>query len=172
MIKLIGAAMTIGASSLIGFSVAQRYAERCRLLKLWLSILDTLQTEIYFQSQMLPQIFRRIATLNNKDRITESFNEAACRLELGEGFSVAEVWDNLLQDSWLSALSKNDLLLLNELGFYLGATDRADQCEKIKACKARLETNLRYAEDESDKRLGLFRYLGFAVGAGLTLWFM
>lgn len=58
---------------------------------------------------------------------------------------------------------------LESLACFLGSTDRMDQALKITLCQEKLKLNLVRAEDDCNKRIGLYRYLGFAVGALLVL---
>jgi stage III sporulation protein AB len=170
MIKLIGAVLIIGISTLTGFFVAQKFEERCQLLKLWLRVLEIFQTEIYFQARLLPDVFRKTASLLDDRYFVNAFTWLASSLEFGSDEDFGEAWRRFLIETGLGILTKNDYLILNELGNYLGSTDRNDQLEKIKACRASLALNLESAEIEQKKRAGVYRYLGFALGAIVVLW--
>ena len=170
MIKIIGATLIIGISTLAGFFFAQKFSERCQLLKLWLRILEIFQTEIFFQTRLLPDVFRRTASLLDDRYFANAFTWLAASLEFGSDVDFGEAWQRFLIETGLGILSKNDYLTLKELGNYLGSTDRNDQLEKIKTCRANLTMNLQAAEIERSKRTGIYRYLGFAMGAIIVLW--
>ncbi|HBE80425.1 MAG TPA: hypothetical protein DDW65_21975 [Firmicutes bacterium] len=170
MIKIVGAILIIGISTLAGFFFGQRFSERCSLLKLWLRILDIFQTEIYFEARVLPDIFRRTAVIIKDRYFSNAFNWLAASLEFGSDQDFGEAWQKFLIETGLGILHKEDYLELNELGHYLGITDRNDQLAKIKTCHASLSFNLQAAEVERDKRTRIYRYLGFAMGAIVVLW--
>jgi stage III sporulation protein AB len=172
MVKFVGALLIIGISTLAGFFFGQRYSERCYLLKLWMRILDIFQTEIYFEARVLPDIFCRTAILVNDRNFSNAFNWLAASLEFGSDQDFGEAWQRFLVETGLGILNKSDYLELNELGNYLGSTDRNDQLVKIKTCHASLSLNLQAAEVERDKKTRIYRYLGFAMGAIVVLWLL
>lgn len=170
MVKIIGAVLIIGISTLAGFFLGQKFSERCHLLKLWLRILDIFQTEIYFEARRLPEVFRRTASLIDERYFSNAFTWLASSLEFGSDEDFETAWRRLLAQTGLGILHKNDYLALNELGNYLGSTDRNDQLAKFNTCRASLAINLQAAELEQSKRTRIYRYLGFALGAVIVLW--
>lgn len=169
MLRLFGAVLIIGATSMAGFVWAERLSDRCELLKSWLRLLDILQTEIGYQTRMLPEIFLQMAQLSYDDYLGESLRKCAGELKFGSGKGVAEVWEQLVF-SRAEFLTNGDLEILLGLGNYLGSTDRADQVNRIKVCMANLELNLKEAESKKKTKSNLYRYLGFACGAVVVLW--
>ena len=169
MFKMIGALFVIGASSLVGFGLGQRLVERCRLLRLWLHALEVLKAEIYYQADLLPEVFRKIARLIDDREMARAFQKSADGISFGAATGIIEIWPDLVARTGSFYLLPSDSLILNELGNYLGGTDRDDQCEKIKLCQSRLQNNLQLAETALRQKLNLFRYAGFAVGTMLVL---
>lgn len=169
MFKTIGALLVIGASFLVGLRFSYRLTERCRLLKIWLYILEIVKVEIYYQSNLLPDIFQRVSSVINDQMIANSFAELARRLEFGSSVDLGEIWQLFLQRTGSNILNSSDYFILNEIGNYLGSTDREDQRERIGLYQTRLQNNLTMAESDQHKRLNLYRYLGFAAGAILVL---
>lgn len=172
MLKIAGALLVVGASSLIGFGLSNRLIGRCRLLKIWLYILEILKVEIYYQDNLLPEVFEKVARGINDPDLASSFHRLARSVTFGSGRQLGEVWRNYPVRTSACFLIQSDSLILNELGDYLGSTDREDQCEKIKRCQALLQNNLNLAEADQRKKLNLFRYLGFAAGAVLVLFLL
>jgi len=170
-LKFSGAILLIGASSWLGFFEARILTERCRILQAWLRILEILGTEISYQARMLPEVFRKVALLADEPVFVNVFTYLASRLDYGTGFTVAELWEELLAKQ-SRVLHHNDLLILGELGNYLGTTDRQDQLEKLQLCQARLTQNLESAKDKRDRQVGIYRYLGFAAGSIIVLWLL
>jgi Stage III sporulation protein AB (spore_III_AB). len=170
MVKIIGAIIIISISTLTGFFFSQKFSERCRLLKLWLQILEIFQTEICFEAQRLPEVFRRTAALLDDRNFSHAFIRLASSLEFGSDEDFEAAWQYFLTQTGMGILHNNDYLALNELGNYLGSTDRSDQMTKLNTCRATLALNVQKAESEQNKRARIYRYLGFAAGVIIVLW--
>jgi stage III sporulation protein AB len=170
MIKMIGAFLIIGISTLAGFFYGQKFNARCTLLKSWLRIIDIFQTEIYYEARRLPEVFQRTAFLLHERCFGKAFLKLAESLEFGKGQDFQMNWHLLLREMGEGVLVNEDYLVLSELGQYLGSTNREDQLAKLKTCQASLLMNLQSAEREQSKHTRLYRYLGFAIGAIVVLW--
>jgi stage III sporulation protein AB len=170
MTKWIGAILIIGISSLTGFFYAQKFTDRCYILKLWLRIIDIFQTEIYFEARRLPEVFRRAASLLQDRRFSNAFIKLMQSLEFGTDGDFKTAWGLFLVETGEGVLVKEDFLVLYDLGNYLGSTDRLDQLAKLKTCHASLTLNLQSAEHDRNKQTRIYRYLGFAIGAITVLW--
>ena len=164
--------MVIGASSLTGLLMAERLAERCRKLRQWLQILELLQTEIYYHNDLLPEVLNRIAVNVEDLFLAKCLTRLAQQLSFGSEYSVAEAWAILVEQLAATGMHPADCRVLQDLGQYLGSTERTDQMQKIKACQNRLEGNLSLAEQETQRRTRIYRYLGFASGAIIVLWLL
>lgn len=167
--KMIGALLILGACSAAGFGMARRLNERCRLLQLWLRIIEIFKAEIYYQSRLLPEVFRRAADLCGDPAMTEELRRLADSIGYGTAFDIGMIWRDFLRKSGGDILATGDIIILTDLGNYLGGTGREDQGSKLEFCKLALKHNLQLAEAERDRKTGLFRYTGFAVGAVLVL---
>lgn len=159
----------VGASSLMGFRISDRLTGRCRLLKTWLYILEMLMVEIYYQDNLLPEVFAKVARGIDDPVLAQAFEKMAGSVVFGSSLELKEVWRNYPVRSGSYFLKPSDAQILVELGDHLGSTGREDQREKIKRCQSLLQNNLNLAETEKDKKTTLFRYLGFAVGTVLVL---
>lgn len=172
MMKMTGILLIIGTTTWAGFLWANRYTERCRLLNQWLVILNFLKTGIGYQAERLPELFKKVAALNQNPEVSRLFRVAAKAVDFGSGQSVDSIWEQLLQAPQWDALHSSDRLILSELGQYLGMTDYRDQVAKISACQERLQLHLNQAEVDCQKKVNLCRYSGFAVGAVTVLLLM
>jgi stage III sporulation protein AB len=172
MVKFMGALLVIGAGFLAGLCFSQRLTERCRLLKIWFHSLEIMKAEIHYQNKLLPEVFQRVALLIGDPCFQAVFKELAGLVEFGSGAELSEVWSKTIAQTGSLSLTKSDYVALHELGNYLGSTDREDQCERIKLCQSRLQNNIQIAEIDRDKKINLYRYLGFAAGALLVLFLL
>lgn len=165
MFKLVGALIIIGASTLMGFMMAEGLNERSRLLRVLIRLLNILKTEIGYHSGLLAEVFSRAAQVINHQKTAVSLEKIAQNIGFGSDFNIAELWDNFLSEKPMGALLKEDIAILKEIGAYLGSTDREDQIERIETARAGLELNLEMADLDIVKRVRLYRYFGFAAGA-------
>ena len=156
--------------TVLGFIFAEGYIGRCRFLKVWLFILDILKTEIYYHTQMLPDIFEKITTLISDSTLIKAFHELAESVTIGSELDISRAWENFLNKSTFNKIHPHDLSVLQELGTFIGSTDRQDQMQRIESCRERLKLNLEQAEIARNKHVGIYRYLGFALGVMVVLW--
>lgn len=169
MLKFLGGVLIISATSLAGLGFAQGLEERRRLLLQWIAILELIKTAIGYQTELLPEVFARIASTVEEAGLIKVFKQAANDLRYGTDHQVAEVWQELIHQPEFKGLRPVDVRELQELGMYLGSTDQQDQLAKISNCQERLKFHLNQAEADLQKNAGLARYLGFASGAVLVL---
>jgi stage III sporulation protein AB len=169
MFKTMGALLVMSASIMAGLSYSHRLTERCRLLKVWFQILEIMKAEINYQNNLLPVVFQQVASRIGDPCFQAVFKKSAGLVEFGSGAELSEVWSKTIAQTGSLSLTTSDYAALYELGNYLGSTDREDQCERIKLCQSRLQTNLQIAEIDRDRKKNLYRYLGFAAGALLVL---
>jgi stage III sporulation protein AB len=170
MVNRIGAVLIIGASSAWGCLAAHRFTERCRLLRVWIWVLEIVKTEIYFQARLLPEVLQKVATLVNDREIGNLFRQLAASVEYGAVVGWTDGWRELLVAACWKSLKPAEKEVLQQLGLFLGSTDRQDQLAKLNTAKFNLEQLLLAATTEERKQVGLYRYLGFAAGAMLVLW--
>jgi stage III sporulation protein AB len=170
MFNFFGAFLIIGASSAWGFREAQRFTERCRLLRLWLWVVEVLKTEICFQTCLLPEVLQKVAALANDREAGRLFRQLATSVGYGAAGDWADAWQELLDAPHWRSLKAAEKEVLQHLGLFLGGTERQDQLAKLNGVQLSLEQLLQAAVAQEQKQAGLYRYLGFAVGAMLVLW--
>lgn len=160
----------ISTCSAMGYLASQRLAERSRLLKLWIWVLELIKTEICFQSRLLPEVFCKVADWCGDPEVGRAFSELAAAVGYGSAREFSDVWQGFVTAEIWRALKPPELQTLRELGTFLGSTGREDQLVKLNACRSLLEQLLQAAETEQRQQTGLYRYFGFAAGVTLVLW--
>jgi stage III sporulation protein AB len=170
MVNYFGAVLIIGASLTWGCLAAHRFTERCRLLRVWIWVVEIVKTEIYYQARLLPEVLQKVAVLVNDQEIGSLFRQLAASVEYGAAVGWADGWQELLAaDRWRS-LKPAEKEVLQQLSLFLGSTQRQDQLAKLTGTKQNLEQLLLAATAEERKQVRLYRYLGFAAGTMLVLW--
>lgn len=165
MLKLVGAALVVGAGALVGFQYSEGYRVRPALLRQLVSGLGQLETEIVYRSLPLATAFERVAT-----RVPRAsgalFGDAAIRLgDGGRGAPAASCWQAALSE-WdgLRRLRPLEIEILLSFGQSLGTSDVDDQVRHLRATQAELSRVAAEAEAERDRLSGLSRYLGACTG--------
>ncbi len=169
MIKFYGAILVISVTTYLGFKGAAVLGKRTRQLKAWLRIIKIMETEIAYQARVLPEVWQRVAGLSNDEpELKLQFQRLTENLRYDSEKDMQTLWQELIW-SQQQTLLKEDLVILQDLGSYLGCTHRQDQVAKLKNCYQALEINLQRAEKKEKQFTGIYRYLGFATGSILVL---
>lgn len=168
MLKLVGSMLVLGASTLTGFIMAERFNERSRLLRVLIRLLNILKTEIGYHTRLLTEVFDRAAQLIDHRNLAASLKTISRNIQFGADFNITELWEKFLNEKEMRVLLKEDITVLKEMGAYLGSTDREDQIKRIETAQAVLELNLEAADLDRVKLVRLYRYFGFAAGAVLV----
>lgn len=168
MLRLLGAFMIIGSSGLIGLIMANTYMTRpLNLYHLQLAI-QLLETEINYARSSLPEACSRIAE-QIKQPVASFFGEFAANLQSLESPTVIDAWNRALQILKEAGFLKEDLEIMAQLGNVLGQSDADDQIKHLSLLQNRLASAIKQAEQERDKNVRLWNYLGFCVGALVVL---
>jgi stage III sporulation protein AB len=169
MVKVLGSVLIVVASTLIGFRIAARYANRSRQLRQFISALKLLETEIFYAATPLPDACRRIAKLSPTP-VGAFFRQVAENLMDGQGRTATEVWrEALLAMKDELALKESDRSVLIAFGQTLGVSDREDQIKHIHLAIAQLSAEEVSAREEQLKSEKMWRYLGALLGLTLVI---
>jgi len=169
MIKLLGAILIIGASTLYGFYRASLFAERPRQIRQCIHAVKRLSTEIHYGSTPLPGALHKLSSQCKKP-LSQLFSRAADRLSTERAATVKEVWHEAVEYTWgqtaMKAPEKDALL---ELGASLGVSDREDQLKHLELALSQLEQEEAAARDEQARFEKLSRSLGVLGGALIVI---
>lgn len=169
MIKVLGAVLIIGASTLYGFYRAYLYAERPRQIRQLIHAVSRLRTEIWYGSTPLPAALSKLSQLCAKplDRMFLIISE---RLQAERTATVHTVWSETIKQMWgQTAMKQPEKEALLELGAVLGVSDREDQLQHLKLAQTHLEHEEAAAKDEQVRYEKLSRSLGLLGGALIVI---
>lgn len=164
MLKLLGSAFIITASTLGGFYIAKRYSDRPMQLRILQQALLMLETEIVYGAVPLNLAMRHIG-----DRLSGPlkmfFYGMRDNLQELDGASTFECW-RLAIDRYfsLTSLKSQDKGILLQFGQTLGVSDREDQMKHIKLTIQNLATEELLAREEQKKYEKLSKNLGLLLG--------
>jgi stage III sporulation protein AB len=169
MIKLIGALMIIGASTMIGLYRAKAYAERPRQIRQLIHAVNRLATEIGYGSTPLPDALGKLAQQMQRP-LDRMFQEAAERLGRERNATVRQVWQETVDRYWgLTAMKAPEKEAFIELGSTLGVSDRDNQLKFLELAKSQLQHEEAAAREEQVRFEKLSRTLGVLGGALIVI---
>ncbi|HKM18330.1 MAG: stage III sporulation protein AB [Firmicutes bacterium] len=168
MLRLIGAAIVITACGVGGLTMARSYSIRPQNLQSLATAVQMLATEIHYTRSSLPEACSRIAAQIGNP-VAAFFNQFAAQLTSNSGISAAEAFNQSLPVLADAGFSQQDVELVSQIGAVLGRSDAEDQLKHLELLKTRLQQSIAKAEQERDKMVRLWNYLGFCVGALVVL---
>jgi stage III sporulation protein AB len=169
LVKLLGSALVLGATSAVGWQVAGTYVRRPTQLRDLQTALAVLQTEIEYGATPLPEALGA-AALAAGGGVAPLFSGTAERLLRGEGQTAGDAMRQAVSElQGATALAPQDLAVLLALASVLGATGRADQVRHLHLARERLSGEEARARDERQRYERVAKYLGVLSGAALVL---
>jgi len=169
MIKLIGALLIIGASTMYGFYRASSYAERPRQIRQLIHAVNRLATEISYGSTPLPDALDKLSHQLHRP-LDRMFQEAAIRLRRERNATVRQVWQETVDRYWaLTAMKSPEKEAFIELGSTLGVSDRENQLKFLELAKHQLQHEEAAAREEQMRFEKLSRTLGVLGGALIVI---
>jgi stage III sporulation protein AB len=162
LVKLLGAALVVGACTGLGFRIAADYRHRPRQLRSLMHALRMLRTEIEYSLTPLPLAFERTADRASPP-VSRFFRVCAERIDNGDAPPEAVV-AGLKELAAASALKSPELEVVQALGGTLGSSDRQNQCQHLEAALVHLAHLEQEARDAQRRNERLWQYLGFLAG--------
>ncbi|PTM58518.1 stage III sporulation protein SpoIIIAB [Desmospora activa] len=169
MIKLLGAAFILFATSAAGFLTAKRFKDRPRQIRQLRAALSLLQTEITYGSRRLDQVCAHIAQ-REAAPIGSLFGWAGEYMERLDGASTFECWRRAVTQTWPhTVLKETEKQILLDFGKTLGISDREDQLQNLRRAQTALEGEEALARDEQERYEKMCRSLGVLTGALIVI---
>ncbi|MEC2056880.1 stage III sporulation protein SpoAB [Peribacillus psychrosaccharolyticus] len=168
MIKLIGAAIIILATTWAGFEAAKHLALRPKQLRQIKLALQSLEAEIMYGQTPLQDAARKLSKLVPMP--LSLFFESFSSLLSSGNTTVKQAWEESLERVWgLMALKQGEFEILVQFGETLGRHDRHHQQKQILLTLTHLEREEAEAIDRQLKYEKMMKSLGFLSGLLLTL---
>ena len=170
IIKFIGAVILICATSFIGFSMAAECSKRPRALRELQSMLQMLENEISYLSNLLSEAFNRIYDSSNFDTAI-LFREAAKYLGT-DGYTADLAWEKAIEENFGKlSLNFEDKTILLSFGKMLGNSDLEGQLNNIRLISSQLKLQEQKAEEMKRKNEKMYRSLGVLSGLAIAIIF-
>ena len=169
MIKIIGCAVILGASTMAGFIYSERLKYRVFQLNEVERAIHQLQNEITYVHALLPDAFKSVAQ-KSKNPIKELFNKTSELLSGNEYENVYEAMNSAM-NTIKSGLNLNcdDINVILDLSKTLGESDIEGQNNMFTLTIGNLKKQIKISEEFMKKNIKMYRYLGFSFGAMLVI---
>lgn len=168
ILKIIGSAILIGATSFIGFSLASECSKRPRALRELQSMLQMLENEISYLSNLLSEAFERIYKGTNFETAI-LFKESAKYLCIN-GCTADAAWERAVEENYGKlSLNAEDKTILLTFGKMLGNSDLEGQLNNIRLVSSQLKLQEIKAEEMKKKNEKMFRSLGVLSGLAIAI---
>lgn len=169
LIKLIGGIIVISASSFLGFIFSRDCSKRPQELRALQALLQMLENEISFLSNVLTESFERIYK-NSKSEISCFFNSTVTYLHQDDSLSASQAWEMAVRDNMgKTALNKEDENVLISFGRLLGSSDLDGQVKNIRLTINQLKLQEQKAEEARRKSESMYKSLGILGGLAVVI---
>ncbi|MBM7613996.1 stage III sporulation protein SpoIIIAB [Alkaliphilus hydrothermalis] len=169
IIKIIFSIVIVFVSTIIGEIYANGYRQRTKMISQLISTLQMLETEIVYASTPLPFLMQKVSRRSPPEiaNLLETTSEILLRKE---GYTFSEAWQKGIELSHKnSALYKEDLALLINLGNNLGNSDRDNQMKHIQLAMEELRRNYDEAIHLQNKNVKLYKSMGLLGGLAIVI---
>ncbi|WP_169713544.1 stage III sporulation protein SpoIIIAB [Paludifilum halophilum] len=169
MIKLLGAALILLSTSIIGFRTAKSFADRPRQIRRLRTSLSLLETEIIYGSRRLDQVCEHIARREKKP-IGILYQRCTEYLKGLDGVSTYECWKKAVDEVWPeTAMKAPEREVLIDFGKTLGISNREDQLANLARVKSNLQVEENQAREEQTRYEKMCKSLGILAGALIVI---
>jgi stage III sporulation protein AB len=160
------------STSIIGYMVAYKYAQRLQQLKNLYVSFQLLETEIIYASNSLPFAMKKVGERSSKG-ISKLFIDTHKILHSKIGYSIEEAWNKAIRDNIAYTFLENeDGEILIDFGKNLGNTDKEYQVKNFKIIYTQLEKQQQIANDIKIKNVKMCKSLGVLIGIAIVIVFI
>lgn len=167
MVRIVGAGMLLGASAALGFGAAGALKARVRELELLVLSLELMERELSARLLPLSELMSRAAQ-GVSGNVKSFYLLCEQGLERQRERSFSQIWQEAAEAAQLR-IAEEDRQLLDSLGGVLGRYDCASQCGALAETRERLMGVLQEARTQRDELGRVYRTLGVAAGALLSI---
>lgn len=169
MIKLIGAVIVLGSLAVMGFIKALSLEKRLEILNEFEKSLVLLTGEIKYSAATLPEAVSSVGNRTN-GYIKDFYNNVSKRVAGSPEIMFSKIWEEEIKNIFnVEMLDTEDAEIISELGAQLGHLDISMQLRSIELCIKRLNERQLDAAEIIKTKSKLYKTMGVAGGALITL---
>lgn len=168
MIRLIGCALVLLATTGIGFGIASQYRDRTHMLRGLIEALRLLQSEVEYRATPLPEALRQVGTRlrGSATVLCNAISDALSNPDV----TVSDALRTGVQAmDRRSVLKPADVEAMTAFGRTLGLSDSVHQSQQFGATLAQLESLEREATEAQKKYERMWQYIGVLAGLFIVL---
>lgn len=153
----------------IGQLKAKSYENRVFHLQELITTLKVLESEMKYRLDPLPDLLLRVSQM--KEGMCAALLETAGRLlKIYASNDFSDCWKEAVETAYHeSALKKDDIRIINDLGIDLGKTDVVNQSAMFQRTISLLEAQTAEAIEEKRTKGKMYKSLGTAIGALIVI---
>lgn len=165
--KLIGLLMIVLIGAMLGVKKSAGFSNRAKQLECCISMINTMSTEIRYQSTPLNEI---IDVLSRREEYKPLWFLPGCTKLCHEKMSFPKAWQaSIHEQSKDCSLKKDDCDILIAFGNSLGTSDTDGQLANCTLHTSLLEDSLKVARKDRDGFGKLYSSLGLLLGIGVAI---
>ncbi|NMB34154.1 MAG: stage III sporulation protein AB [Clostridium sp.] len=168
-LKIIGSIIVLLSSSLLGYIYSKRSSDRPKDLRAIQGLLQMLENEMSFLSNVLTEAFTKIYQYNDED-VTIFFEDTVKIINSDIGVNACEAWEKAVKGNLgRTSLNNEDEKILLSFGKMLGKSDIEGQIKNIRLTLNQLGMQERKAEELRKKNESMYKSLGILGGLAIII---
>lgn len=169
LLKTVGCIIIFTASALLGYVLSRDCARRPQELRELQLMLQMLENEISYLSNIITESFDRIHR-SIKSTTGRIFFDTSGYLKEGKGIGACEAWEKAIKNNiGFTSLNSEDEEILISFGKMLGSSDLEGQLKNIKLALGQLKLQEKKAEELKIKNERMFKSLGILGGLAIVV---
>jgi len=169
LIKILGLLIILASSTVIGYVYGEGLRKRVKELNELERGVYILKNEINFTHSLLPEALLKVAE-KCTGSVGQVFQDASEFLMENHEVDVYQCFKKSLENNKTQlSLTKEDISIFLDLCKTLGEMDIEGHNEMISLVLENLNKALSQAENNLDKNIKMYRYLGFSFGAMVAI---
>ena len=161
MIKILGFLIIVASSSKIGFDLSQKYSDRTKELRGFISVLERIKNEISFSNCIITDALVKASNVKSQT-ISSMVKNISKKIE-EKNISLSDAFNTYIKENSI-ALDKKDTDEISRFFSIFGSGDREDEIKNINNSVINLKNNLQTAIEDEKKYVKLFRTGGVFAG--------
>lgn len=169
LLKIAGSLIILTSTSFLGFFLSRDCAKRPHQLRELQGLLQMLENEIVYLSNLLIDAFYKINDAGNSE-ISVLFKSTADHLKYNSNLNACEAWEKAIKENISkSSLDKEDSKILIQFGKMLGNSDIEGQQKNIRLAITQLSLQEKKAEENKNKYEAMYKRLGVLGGLAIVI---
>ena len=169
LLKIIGSAVVVATTSILGYALSINYKRRPAELRELQGLLQMLENEIGYLSNLLVDAFEKISR-SSRSKTVIFFNAAAENLKSCSSIGASNAWEKAVRDNIeTTSLNKEDEEILVSFGKMLGISDVEGQIKNIRLLQSQLKLQEQKAEESRQKNERMYKSLGVLGGIAIVI---